>query len=128
MAELHHAQALLLAARRCHHPVPAHRDQAIAEALQHDAGVEDHPPFRRQGIEPFAFHLHLQARPAGPGQGRDQVDVTVGFGPDVATIRCLGHGWIADRPGEGGGIAGHLVKEGFGAAQAQGNDPQEAAL
>ena len=52
----------------------------------------------------------------------------MGFGPDVATIRCLGHGRIADRPGEGGGIAGHLVKEGFGAAQAQGNDPQEAAL
>ena len=42
MAKLHHAQAFGLESSWGHDPMPAHGDQAVAEPLQHDAGVEDH--------------------------------------------------------------------------------------
>ena len=128
MAELHHAVALAAGARGGHHPVPAGRNGAVTEALQHQAGVEDHPTLRRCGRLPAAIHLHLKAGGGGPGQGGDQVDVGMGGGPEMPGRRRGGHGGIADRAGEGGGLVHHLLEEGFGAAHPEGDHPQEAPL
>ena len=40
----------------------------------------------------------------------------------------LGHRRVADRPGERGAVGRHLVEERLVAADALGDDPQEAAL
>ena len=128
MAELHHTVASSAWALGGHHPMPTGRDGAVAEPLQHQAGVEDHPALRGRRRQPGPIHQHLQASGGSAGQGGDQVDVGMGGGPEVAAWRRLGHGGIANRPAKGGGVLDHLLKEGFGAAHRQGNRPQEAAL
>ena len=52
----------------------------------------------------------------------------MGFRPDMPAGGGLHHRWITDGPGEGGGLAGHPIEEGFGAADPQGDDSEEPAL
>ncbi len=101
---------------------------AVRDAFEHHAGIEDRVARGRDDVAPAVRSSHLQARRRGTRERRHEIDVAVFCRPDVRAIGCVGHGRVVNGAREVRAMLGHGIEKVRRGAETFRDDAQEAAL